>query len=309
MIIKWTSHDVKRMAEYVLGRRNVDKETSLCKLVRESQKNVVPHERHKTMSSLQHAVPVVLELKKSLPELADWKPYVHASVKAKAKVTKVVKAASPVVLVPPVVAAGPVKVATDGLIPNGSEVHSGQEQNLVVIVSREEKPPVTPIEAATQLSTGQLIGILVDRYLQGQANQKAIPETLQPVAQAVSRVVAPLVSSPALQPKASPSQPEQSARARKKEIAIVGFLAEQFQDFRAKAPKDATYIYVSKDDERIPRTDGALIHRHASHRIWDEARRLLGKNNVEFVTGGVSQMVQRAWDLKAQGKLAEVCVA
>lgn len=165
---------------------------------------------------------------------------------------------------------------------------------MVVVTKSEEKPQPSPIDAAKSLSTGTLIGILVDRMLQASVSP-AQPHFNGQIASAAQEVIQKLITPTPLPKPTLPEPP------RKKAIIIAGLLSDQFRHFTEKAPSDFEYIYVSPDDERLAgHADYVLIHRHTSHKVWDQAKAQYGLGRVSFVDGGISRMVQATWDLKSR---------
>lgn len=76
---KWSDDDMKAMAEVVINKRKTDGLTHLVHLINAAQKEVIPIERHKIIRGLGHCVPLIVQLKKTLPELSSWEKPIRPS--------------------------------------------------------------------------------------------------------------------------------------------------------------------------------------------------------------------------------------
>lgn len=103
----------------------------------------------------------------------------------------------------------------------------------------------------------------------------------------------------------NPPQPVQEAFR----VVIIGFNTQQFAEVEAKTaniscPLKLTLIQTDgiKMGE-LPRfVDHAIVTKFSRHQHWDKVRDTLPKDCVSFVDGGVSEVVQKIFDLTSRQK-------
>ena len=86
-------------------------------------------------------------------------------------------------------------------------------------------------------------------------------------------------------------------------IAIVGLFKDQFEHVRAKvADLPFRLHWLDKESAKpfIPGADYVIVQRHSSHRWWAAAQRAVPSDNLAFVDGGVTQVVQKVMDFHAR---------
>lgn len=92
-------------------------------------------------------------------------------------------------------------------------------------------------------------------------------------------------------------------KPRRPVLTVLGLMRDQFEHVRTKCAETCFELrWVDKEASRpsFGRTDYIVAQRHHSHAWWDAAIAAVPKGNAVFSGGGISDTVQRIFDLHAR---------
>jgi hypothetical protein len=100
----------------------------------------------------------------------------------------------------------------------------------------------------------------------------------------------------ALEPTVIPTVRVEAPKSEIKRIAIIGLLSDQASEVRKKLGNVGVSLHFQEKamkQKDLVRADAAIVTRFTRHCTWDNVRAKYGSDNVAFVNGGITEVVNK----------------
>lgn len=165
----------------------------------------------------------------------------------------------------------------------------------IVRVEVPQVPKEVPLaEVLAGVSLAQLVTLIAERF----------ESRFDRIESLLSRGAVEAPSKPAQVHRPHVPVTEAEPRKRKVRIAVIGLLPSQFttvQERSRTADVDLSYVNRDQSATAVPvSTDYVIVSKWVSHRWWEAARKQLPTDRVFFIDGGITQIIQKVFDLNAR---------
>jgi hypothetical protein len=313
--IVWKDHERAMLIDRVVALRASDRRSSLLYLLARAQEDLLPPHRRRIIRSHQVVPWFLPAVERAMAEPKPAPAVVGAPRSAVSPPPAVTP--SPAVLSPPpprvdnaralAALAAEERILTPRLA-SGVETRPAARPRETVpgsIRSRLERPappgPVRshgdPRQTLDELTTEEFLVALARRLLERfnrlEAGVEQIDTGLRDRLNRVERLIGDLLHRPQHRPEDRPPLPG------KPRIAIVGLKGDQVSHVQAKCGDRARLTFIDKDraDTSFPEVDWIIVTRFVQHEWTESARRTFPTSRVFYCDGGLSQVVQKIFDI------------
>lgn len=168
----------------------------------------------------------------------------------------------------------------------------------IQVVEVKVPEPVDYNQLLKSLSAPEIASLLVEKF---SSRLSAIEEKVG-VEKPITKPSAS-ASAPADRPDRPPTIPLGATTSKQKiKIAVVGLFHDQFRHAEDKVqgrPVELVFIDKEKSATKFPTVDYVIVQKHSRHRWYESARDKFSSRNVFFIDGGITQVVQKIYDISS----------